>query len=114
MPVILKREIAKRDLAAQWLWYAQNASVEVADRFLRAADRTLRGLAAQPFSGAPFASRIGELAGVRHFPMSCAFDKLFLFYFAIENGIALPRLTHSSRYLESLLAERTDSRWGAL
>src|SRR5579862_2427082 len=105
MPVILKREIAKRDLAAQWLWYAQNASVEVADRFLRAADRTLRGLAAQPFSGAPFASRIGELAGMRHFPVSGGFDKILLFYFAIENGIDLVRVIHGSRDIESLLAE---------
>ena len=29
-----KREAAKRDLVDQWVWYAENASVEIADRFL--------------------------------------------------------------------------------
>jgi len=41
MARVLKREAAKRDLIAQWVWYAENASTEVADRFLRAVDSTL-------------------------------------------------------------------------
>jgi hypothetical protein len=39
---VLKREAAKRDIVAQWLWYADNASIEIADRFLQAADNTSR------------------------------------------------------------------------
>jgi plasmid stabilization system protein ParE len=38
MARVLKREAAERDLIRQWVWYAENASVEVADRFLSAAD----------------------------------------------------------------------------
>ena len=34
MARVLKREAAKRDLIAQWVWYAQAASFEVAYRFL--------------------------------------------------------------------------------
>jgi plasmid stabilization system protein ParE len=42
MARVRKREAAKRDLIHQWVWYAENASIEVADRFLEAADSTLR------------------------------------------------------------------------
>jgi hypothetical protein len=41
MARVLKREGAQRDLIHQWIWYAENASIEVADRFLVAADNTL-------------------------------------------------------------------------
>jgi plasmid stabilization system protein ParE len=41
MAGVQKREAAKRDLIAQWVWYAENASIEVADRFLEAANNTL-------------------------------------------------------------------------
>jgi plasmid stabilization system protein ParE len=51
MARILKRESFKGDLIAQWVWYAENASIEVADRFLRAADDTLEMLARQPEIG---------------------------------------------------------------
>jgi plasmid stabilization system protein ParE len=37
MARVLKREAAKRDLIIQWVWYAETATVEVADRFLAAA-----------------------------------------------------------------------------
>jgi hypothetical protein len=29
----VKREAAKRDLTDQWIWYAENANIETADRF---------------------------------------------------------------------------------
>lgn len=34
MARVLKREDAKRDLIVQSLWYAENADIEIADRFL--------------------------------------------------------------------------------
>ena len=45
MARVLKREAALRDLTAEWVWYAENASIDVADRFLAAAERTLDLLA---------------------------------------------------------------------
>lgn len=52
MARVLKREAAKRDLIAQWVWYAENAGIEIADRFLDAVEATLISLAAHPESGA--------------------------------------------------------------
>ena len=67
MARILKRETAKRDLIGQWLWYAENASIEVADRFLRAAEKTLKQLANMPESGVPVFVRNPTLRGIRRF-----------------------------------------------
>lgn len=47
MPHVVKREAAKRDLIQRWLWYAENATIEIADRFLLAANTTLGDLANQ-------------------------------------------------------------------
>jgi toxin ParE1/3/4 len=105
MARVLKRESAKRDLIAQWVWYAENASIEVADRFLRAVDNTLNLLARQPESGSKFFVRKPELEGMRKFPVSGAFEKILLFYFPLPNGVDLVRVIHGSRDLERILAQ---------
>ncbi len=81
MARVLKREAAKRDLIAQWVWYAENASIDVADRFLTAADDTASMLAGQPEAGYRFFVRRPELQGMRRFPLSDGFEKILFFYF---------------------------------
>ena len=61
MARVFKREAAKRDLIAQWVWYAENANFEVADRFLQAADNKLTLLSTHPESGVPCFVRKPEL-----------------------------------------------------
>ena len=105
MARVLKREGAVRDLIQQWVWYAENASIEVADRFLVAADNTLNLLSTQPERGLPFFVRKTELLGMRRFPISDGFDKILLFYFPLQDGVDLVRVVHGSRDLRELLAE---------
>src|SRR5678809_808062 len=105
MARVLKRESAKRDLIAQWLWYAENASVEVADRFLQAAEHTLRLLATQPESGRSVVVPKPELQGIRWFPVSDGFEKILLFYFPLQDGVDLVRVVHAKRNLSELLAQ---------
>jgi toxin ParE1/3/4 len=105
MARVLKREAAKGDLVSQWVWYAENAGIEVADRFLRAADDTLNMLSTQPESGASFFALKPELRGMRRFPVSDGFEKILLFYFPLRDGVDLVRVVHGSRDLEMLLAE---------
>ena len=102
---VLKREAAKRDVIAQWVWYAENASTEVADRFLKAANDTLELLSTQPESGIAFFVRKAELQGLRRFPVSDGFEKILLFYFPLRDGIDLVRVVHGSRNLSQLLTE---------
>ena len=105
MARILKREAAKRDLIAQWVWYAESADFELADRFLSAVEKTLSLLAAQPQSGAQFFVRKTELQGIRRFPVSEGFEKILLFYFPLKDGVDLVRVLHGSRDFERLLSE---------
>jgi plasmid stabilization system protein ParE len=75
MARVLKWEAAKRDLIAQWVWYAENAHIDVADRFLTATEKTLALLGTQPESGATFVVRRPELQGMRRFPVSDALKR---------------------------------------
>ena len=105
MARVPKRDAARCDLVQQWVWYAENASVEVADRFLRAADKTLDLLSTQPESGAAFLVRKSELRNMRRFPVSDGFGKILLIYFPLRDGVDLVRVVHGSRDLERLLVE---------
>lgn len=102
---LLKREAAKRDLMARWVWYAENASFEVADRFLKAADDTLKLLSGRPNLGTAFPVRKPELQNIRRFPVSDGFGKILLFYFPLPDGVDLVRVVQGNRDLERVLAE---------
>lgn len=105
MGIIRKRAAAKRDLIAQWVWYAENADIETADRFLSTASETAAMRARQPEAGYPFFVRRPELQGMRRFPLANGFEKILLFYFPLQHGIELVRVVHGSRELERLLIE---------
>ncbi len=105
MATIRKRESAKRDLIAQWVWYAENADIDTADRFLGAADSTASMPASQPEAGYRFFVRRPELQGMRRFPVSDGFEKILIFYFPLKDGIELVRVAHGNRDLERLLQD---------
>jgi toxin ParE1/3/4 len=102
---ILKREAAQRDFVALWVWYAENADGETADRFLLAAESTLATLAGQPEAGLRTLFIRPDLQGMRRFPVSDGFEKILLFDFPLQDGVDLVRVVHGSRDLERLLAE---------
>lgn len=105
MALVRKRESAKRDLIAQWVWYAENADIETADRFLAAADSTAIMLAGQPESGNQIAVMKPELQGIRRFRVTDGFEKILFLYFPLEAGIDLVRVVHGNRDLERVLNE---------
>lgn len=105
MARVLKREAARRDLIAQWLWYAGNASIEVADRFFAAVDDTLNLISTQPEIGRACSFRTQDLQRIRRFPVSGGFDDILLFYLPLSDGVELVRLVHGGRDLESLLSD---------
>ena len=103
MARIIKREAAKRDLIERWVWYAENATIEIADRFLLAVDRTLSDLATHPLSGQIVLSRKPELKGTRRTFVRDGFDKTLIFYLPIEDGIDLVRVIHGNRNIANIL-----------
>jgi len=105
MARVFQREAAKRDLIAQWVWYAENAGIETADRFPAAADSTSTMLASQPESGPRILVTKPELQGMRRFPLPDGFERTLLFYFPVQDGIDLVRVVHASRDWQRLLSE---------
>jgi toxin ParE1/3/4 len=53
MPRVTKREAARRDLVEHFVYLAENAGVDVAERFLSSAEASFADLARQPMIGAP-------------------------------------------------------------
>jgi plasmid stabilization system protein ParE len=95
MPQIVRRPAAKRDLVLQFTWYAENASLEVASRFLRATQETLEFLSRMPHAG-PVKVTEGRFAGARIWRVS-GFETILILYRPIERGIAVERLIHAKR-----------------
>ena len=53
MPTVTKREAARRDLVEHFVYLAENAGLDVAERFLAHAEASFNDLARQPLIGAP-------------------------------------------------------------
>ena len=104
MSHIRKRNAAKLDLIEQFVWYAENAGLAVADRFLAAADSSLEHLSRAPESGITFFTIQQELAGMRRWPIK-GFEKILVFYLPLSDGIDLVRIVHGSRDLQRLFEE---------
>jgi toxin ParE1/3/4 len=102
---ILYRPAARNDLIRQWIWYADNAGAEVADRFLVAADKTLQMLASQPEAGLETQFSHPLLAGLRRFRVQGGFGSILVFYFPLRDGIDVVRLLHGSRHIEEVLSQ---------
>jgi len=87
------------------VWYAENANIETADRFLAALESATELLASQPEAGIRLFVRRGELHGIRRFPLAGGFEKILLFYFPLSDGIDLVRVIHGRRDIDRLLLE---------
>ena len=95
---VTQRPRARLDLLQQFVYFGEQASVEVAEQYFAAVDETCLQLVKQPRSGALYHSGIARLDGVRRFPVS-RFEKYLIFYLPRENGIdANPRPAWRSRH----------------
>jgi toxin ParE1/3/4 len=102
MARVVKREAAKRDLIQRWVWYAENATLEVADRFLNAADDAIAAAAKHPESGQPVFSGRRDLQSMRRVPVGDGFEKTLLFYFPLSDGVDLVRVLHGNQDLDRI------------
>jgi toxin ParE1/3/4 len=65
MPAVTKRAAARRDLIEHFIYLAENANLDIADRFLTNAEASFNDLAQQPLMGAPLILRHPDLSGLR-------------------------------------------------
>jgi len=103
-PSVTFRPRARRDLLDQFSYLADQATVEVAERYFTAVDRTCARLAKQPLSGIAYDSLVGRLAGMRRVPVS-GFPAYLLFYMPRGGGIEVVRILHGARDLEDLFSQ---------
>ena len=92
---------ADRDIDGQALYYADEAGIETAIRFLDAVQQTCETLVAHPRMGWPCRLRHPELATARVFRV-LEFDKTPVFYRPAKDRLEVLRVLHGSQNLEAL------------
>ena len=102
MPLITKRATAQRDLIAHYVYLAENANGEIADRFLANAEATFSALCQRPFIGAPLTLRHPDLAGMRKW-RTTDFDNFLIFYVPRSDGVSIVRVLHAAQDWRTLL-----------
>lgn len=102
MSAVTKRESARLDLVEHYMYLAENASADVADRFLRNAEATFKDLAQQPKLGSPLTLKHPDLAAIRKWRIQ-GFDNHLVFYQPQPDGVAVVRVLHAASNWWSLL-----------
>jgi toxin ParE1/3/4 len=96
---------AEADLTHQYRWYLENATVEVAERYLKSFDLTAEKLARQPGLGRARKFRSRELTGIRSYPVAGRFSVHLIFYRASGDELRIERVMHGARDLPRRLLE---------
>jgi len=97
-----QREAARRDLIEHFVYLAEEAGLDTAERFLSSAEATFNLLATQPYVGAPLVMRQPELAGLRKWRVD-DFDSFLIFYMPRHDGIPVVRVLYAARDWWTLL-----------
>lgn len=95
-PAVYQRATARRDLVDHFVYLAENASLDTAERFLAQAETTFYDLAREPKMGAPLTLKPSELAGLRKWRVR-GFDNYMIFYVPRADGVSIVRVLHAAR-----------------
>ncbi|CAN5479373.1 type II toxin-antitoxin system RelE/ParE family toxin [soil metagenome] len=101
-PRITVREAARRDLVEHFVYLVENAGLRVAERFLTHAEASFHDLSRHPTMGAPLPLQHPDLAGIRKWRVK-RFDNHLIFYFPVDDGVAIVRVLHAAQDWWSLL-----------
>jgi toxin ParE1/3/4 len=93
---VYRRAAARRDLVEHYVYLAENAGEETADRFLARADGTFTTLAEQREIGAVLTLRDPRLAGLRKWRIE-DFEKFLVFYLPRPDGVSIVRVLHAAQ-----------------
>ena len=106
MARVFKRAAARRDLVEHFVYLAESASDEVADRFLFNAETSFADLAEHPAMGSPMTLRRPELAGLRKWRVE-GFENVLIFYLPRHDDVSIVRVLHATRDWWSVLGIET-------
>ena len=102
MATVRQRAAARRDLVEHFVYLAESAGLDTAERFLRQAETTFNALSEQPMIGAPLTLKYLDLAGMRKWRVK-DFDDFLIFYLARPDGVSIVRVLHATRDWWNLL-----------
>ena len=95
MAAVLLRAAARRDLEESFVYLAENAGLDTAERFLTSAESSFNDLAAQPMIGAPLTLRHPSLVGIRKWPIK-NFENYLIFHQPRSSGVSIVRVLHGA------------------
>ncbi len=98
MAQILFTPLATEDLQEIWIYLAENADSQTANKFLLTVKKKCETVVAFPEMGRV---RHEYLINLRSFP----FDKYIIFYLPLDEGIEVLRIIHSSRDISQVFDE---------
>ena len=100
---VTHRSRARLDLLKQFVYFGEEASVELAERYFAAVDETCALLVKHPNSGTRYESSVKRLEGMRRFPVR-GFDNYLIFYLPQPGGIDVIRVLHGARDIDNIFA----------
>lgn len=102
-----KTPFAINSLKEQAFYLEENASLEVAERYLDSVEQTLTFLCTSPEIGSPCEFSHPRLINVRRWPVK-NFQNYFLFYDVSEKEILLLYVFHGKQDIDSILSDPPD------
>ena len=105
MPAVHKRASAKRDLVENYVYLAEHAGIETAERFLSSAEESCNDIARHPGMGATLSLCDPKLAGLRKWRVN-GFEKFLIFYLPRPDGDSIVRVLHAAQDWWNLLGIR--------
>lgn len=104
MPKVLRQPAAKRDFIHHYVYLAENATLETAQKFKRSVSATYTQLAKNPRIGAPRQTPHLPQADLRVFPVQ-NFANYLIAYTPSPAGITIYRLFHAKQDFQRILAD---------
>jgi toxin ParE1/3/4 len=102
---IHKRAAAERDLIDHYVYLAENAGLDNAERFLSGVETSFSDLSQHPKMGSPVSLHSSRLAGLRKWPVR-GFENILIFYLPRGTNISILRVLHAARDWWDLLGMR--------
>lgn len=102
MPTVYQRAAARNDLVEHFVYLAENAGLNVAERFLANAEASFNDLAEQPKMGAQLKLKNPAMSGIRKWRVK-DFDNHLIFYVPRQDGVSIVRVLHGAMDWWSLL-----------
>ena len=89
-------------MVEQYVYLAEHAGLEIAERFLTNAGETFTDLSRNPGMGGLLSGRSPKLAGLRKWRVG-GFEKFLIFYLPRPDGVSIVRVLHAAQDWWTLL-----------